>query len=125
MCTFVVLGDIRLKGDIVLSIKRAKISTNICAHPACNMRIGLHVVPFDVRRSLLKIRRFYMPKHVKACAHHLHFEAWTPGDCEVGENIFTVKHVEDMVDMLRSEQKKVEGNVLTGNKNIEFQIENI
>lgn len=108
------IGDIRIKGNIILSLKRAKISTQKCSHPSCNRKSELHKVSLALRLQLLRLHRFYMPKLVRACNQHLHFEAWTPFDCENGENSYTGDQIEDMVDMLRADPKRTDGHALSG-----------
>lgn len=67
-----------------------------------------------MRIHVLKRIRFYLPRGVKACTVHLNHEAWVPIASDVGQNMFTIDHIEDMVDILRLEPKPGENSV-TGN----------
>lgn len=113
------IADIRIKGHVELTIKRATISLKVCSFPLCGQKLDLHTVPLKTRKETLKHKRFYMPRLVKACPQHINHEAWMSIDCFDGENMFTVEQIEDMVDMLRLELKPGE-HALTGTVHFGF-----
>lgn len=104
--SYVEIGDIRVKGDVILSIRRANISTKKCSYPECRNKNDLHQIPLNLRFELLKNKRYYIPKLVKACLIHLYYEAWAEANLEGGVTTFTAEQIEDMVDMLRAEKKR-------------------
>lgn len=101
-----------------LSIKRATISTKVCSFPSCGQRSDLHVIPLKTRQEILKHKRFYVTKLVKACSQHLDHKAWMSQRSIEGENTFTVAQIEDMVDLLRLDSKPE--NQMTSNVHFKF-----
>lgn len=106
-CTMIeAIGDLRVRGNIVLSIPRLKVTLTKCAFPTCNQRNNLHAISLPTRQSLLESKRIYIPKLMKACNDHLKCESWS---VEFEERAFgysyTDQQVEDMVDILRVKSK--------------------
>lgn len=102
-------SDKRIHGDILLNIKRATVSSSKCVHPLCMARQSLHVISIGVRLELMKELRFYVPSRGLVCKDHRVKNQWNETDIEnIGLVPFTVSHIEDMVDLLRFQPKKLD-----------------
>lgn len=99
--------DLRLIGDISLSINRAKISSSNCIHPQCFERINLRRIPIDLRYNLMKKIRFYVASKCLVCDLHCNNNAWLADDVKDSNFPFTRNQIEDMVDLLRFEPKRL------------------
>lgn len=108
----------RVRGHIILTIKRVKISSSKCCYPLCNERRQLHVVPHKVRLAVLKNERLFIPKIAKVCQEHIIYDEWELIDQQVCENHFTEKQIEEMIDFLRIEPSSKE-KASSGRKNQE------
>lgn len=101
-------NDLRINGNIMLSIKRAPISLKKCAYPFCDERENLHIIPIAVRYKLIHELRFYVPPRGVACENHGGFEQWKEEDIRDCENIpYTVANIEDMFELLRLKPKSL------------------
>lgn len=56
----------------------------------------------------MKEIKFYIPKNAKACDNHLNCDNWLIVDVEEGEQCFSNDQIEDIIDLLRMEQKLCE-----------------
>lgn len=54
------MGDLRIRGDILLNINRATTSSSKCIHPQCLEQTHLRRIPIETRYSLMKEIRFYI-----------------------------------------------------------------
>lgn len=120
MCFQGCSSDSRVKGNVVLNIKRASGSTKNCAYPFCDEKNNLHGIPIAVRHQLMSELRFYVPPRGVSCDNHHDFDQWNKNDIIDFEALpFTVEYIEDMVDLLRLKPKYLkQASMHSSNKNI-------
>lgn len=99
--------DLRLIGNISLSIKRAKISSSNCIHPQCLERTSLRRIPIETRFNLMKKIRFYVAPTCLVCDSHRHSNVWLADVVNESDFPFSCNQIEDMVDLLRLEPKRL------------------
>lgn len=99
--------DLRLTGDISLSIKRAKLSSSICFNPQCLQQVNLRRIPIETRYNLMKKFRFYAAPKCVGCDLHRNMSTWLAADVDESNYPFTCDQIEDMVDLLRFEPKRL------------------
>lgn len=101
------MDDLRATGDIILNIKRAKISSSTCIHPECLEKNHLRIIPIETRYSLMKKFRFYVAPRGLGCDTHRSINAWSATDVSDSIYPFSRNQIEDMVDLLRFQPKKL------------------
>lgn len=99
--------DLRVVGDISLSIKRAKLSSNNCFHPQCLEQANLRRISFETRYNLMKKLRFYVASKCVGCDVQRNISSWRAADVNESDYPFTREQIEDMVDLLRFEPKRL------------------
>lgn len=101
-------NDSRIKGDILLNIKRGPVSSKKCVHPFCQEQQSLHLVPMNVRSKLIHEMRFYVPPRGVVCDNHRCFGQWVEEDIRDCDLIpYTAVIIEEMVDLLRFKPKSL------------------
>lgn len=98
----ILLDDLRVRGSIALSINRATISSTNCVHPLCAEK-PLRRATIKTRFDIMKKLRFYIPPRGLACALHNDTASWSEIEVDNSSYPFTVKQIEEMVDLLRFE----------------------
>lgn len=99
--------DLRLTGDISLNVNRATYSSTNCSHPQCSERNKLRRIPIETRYILIKKLRFYIPPKGLGCELHRYSIAWSANDVDESSYPFTRNQIEDMIDLLRFEPKRL------------------
>lgn len=94
-----------MKGGINLSITRSSVSTSKCCFPICDEHSNLHRISHQMRNTILKKFRFYIPSKCVVCGQHGDESVWSEMGTELENLPFTVEQIEDMVDLLRIEPK--------------------
>lgn len=111
---FAVAGDLRVRGDVFLQYKRAKVYSTKCSYPVCNGRVGLHIIPKQMKVEIIKKFKFYIPISCKACNIHSNIDSWFEADLNNGENRYTSEQITDMIELFHFELNKnsnVTGNI--------------
>lgn len=101
------MDDLRVNGGISLSINRAAISSKKCIHPQCPQNIQLRRFSIETRHNLMKTIRFYVAPRALGCDLHRNMNVWSATDINGLNFPFTKDQIEDMVDLLRFQPKKL------------------
>lgn len=101
------VNDLRVHGQINLSIKRATCSSSNCAHPLCSEHHEIRRVPIETRFVLMKDIRFYIPPRGLVCELHRRKFEWSSSHVTQSNHPFSHDQIEDMVDLLRFTPKRL------------------
>lgn len=117
MCFQGCSSDSRIKGNVMLNIKRASGSTKNCAYPLCEEKRDLRGIAIALRQKLMDELRFYVPPRGVSCDNHHDFDQWNENDIMDFEALpFSVGYIEDMVDLLRSKSKNLKQSSMHSTK---------
>lgn len=92
---------------ISLNITRARISSTKCCVPWCDGKYPdeLRRIPVGIRHDIMKNKRFFIPSACKACNLHRDKNVWPEIAIRHEQSMFTAAQIEEMVDLLRSNDK--------------------
>lgn len=91
-----------LTESIQLKIKRTAVSKRQCNYPDCWKTSNLKEISKELRLSIIKDQKIYVPQRTVACELHLKLDAWKNAyeKIELNECQFTSEQLEEMFHLL-------------------------
>lgn len=114
-------NDSRVKGNILLNVKRAPVSSRTCAYPFCIEQDNTRLISIEIRSKVMHELRFYIPPRSVACQDHRMFVQWKEDDIRDFDLIpYTVANIEEMIDLLRFKPKCLKYDISGEHKGMLF-----
>lgn len=113
--------DCRIKGDIILGMKRTTSASHKCCYPTCSTNMDLRRISKFLQYYVLKELNFFVLDGTKVCTNHANTETWEQVNDNAQCSVFRKEHIVRIIEILRSPKPEWEQNA-SGNNFFRFHL---
>lgn len=106
--------DTRLRGDIVLDLRRSCTSSSKCSYPTCRAKQDLTKPSHRIRFEVLEKYNFFISDVSKVCPNHSYVDAWVNVFQMASLNRFSNEQINQVIEILRDPRPSHEQNAHSG-----------